>query len=117
MRSPTRIVDTRIAGLNPLGGTKRPPAKSSFEVPVATKPAIGRSDVSAVVINATTVDTLSIGYITVGTAVRDRPHRQPPRTSTMNVVRPSQMLANHAIVPVSTRGFIDVHRTRWASPR
>lgn len=104
MTAPTRIVDTRIAGLNPLGGTTRPPMKSSFEVPVATNPVIGRADVSAVVLNATSVDALAIGYITVGTAGATDP-KVAPTTSTMNVVRPAQMLANHAIVPVSARGF------------
>ena len=104
MTSPTRIVDTRIAGLNPLGGTTRPSIKTSFEVPITTNPIIGRPDVSAVVLNATTVDALTIGYITVGTAGATNP-TVAPSTSTMNVVRPSQMLANHAIVPVSTRGF------------
>ncbi len=104
LNAPTRIVDTRIPAMNPLGGATRPPAKSSFEVPVATNPAVGRADVSAVVLNATTVDTLSIGYITVGTAGATAP-TATLTTSTMNVVRPSQMLANHAIVPVSTRGF------------
>ena len=104
MAFPTRIVDTRIAALNPLGGSTRPPAKSSFEVPIASNPTVGRSDVSAVVLNATTVDTLSIGYITVGTAGATDPSA-PLTTSTMNVVRPSQTLANHAIVPVSERGF------------
>jgi lipoprotein-anchoring transpeptidase ErfK/SrfK len=104
MTVPTRIVDTRIAALNPNGGTARPSAKSSFEVPISGNPAIGRPDVSAVVLNATTVDTLSIGYLTVGTAGATAP-TATPTTSTMNVVRPSQTLANHAIVPVSTRGF------------
>ena len=104
MTSPTRIVDTRVAGLNPLGGTTRPSPKSSFEVTIADKPAIGRADVSAVVINATTVDTLTVGFITVGTAGAGDP-RTAPTTSTMNVVRPAQVLANHAIVPVSSRGF------------
>jgi lipoprotein-anchoring transpeptidase ErfK/SrfK len=104
MTAPTRIVDTRIAGLNPLGGTTRPAMKSSFEVPVASNPVIGRADVSAVVLNATSVDALTIGYITVGTAGATDP-KAAPTTSTMNVVRPAQMLANHAIVPVSARGF------------
>ncbi len=104
MAIPTRIVDTRIPALNPLGGTTRPPMNTSFEVPVATNPAIDRPDVAAVVINATTVDALSIGYLTVGTAGSIAPTAMPT-TSTMNVVRPSQMLANHAIVPVSGRGF------------
>jgi peptidoglycan hydrolase-like protein with peptidoglycan-binding domain len=104
MSTPTRIVDTRIARLNPLGGTARPAMNASFEVPVASNPAIGRADVSAVVVNATTVDALTIGYLTVGTAGSTSP-TSLPATSTMNVVRPSQMLANHAIVPVSERGF------------
>ena len=104
MTSPTRIVDTRIAGLNPLGGTTRAQPGWRFEVPVAADPAIGRSDVSAVVLNATTADTLTVGYISVGTAGAVNPAAKPD-TSTMNIVRPAQTLANHAIVPVSARGF------------
>ncbi|MGA7756287.1 MAG: peptidoglycan-binding protein [Ilumatobacteraceae bacterium] len=104
MVSPTRIVDTRIAALNPLGGTNRPEPGWTFEVPVAGNPAIGRSDVSAVVVNATTAETITTGYITVGTAGTVAPGTKPS-TSTMNVVRPAQVLANHAIVPVSSRGF------------
>lgn len=104
MTNPTRIVDTRIAALNPLGGTNRPLPGGSFEVPTATNAAIGRADVSAVVLNATAVDTLKVGFITVGTAGASNP-AAAPTTSTMNIVRPAQMLANHAIVPVSTRGF------------
>jgi hypothetical protein len=104
MASPTRIVDTRIPALNPLGGTTRPGLDAGFEVPVATNPAINRTDVAAVVLNATVVEPLTIGYITVGTAGATDP-AAPPTTSTMNVVRPAQMLANHAIVPVSARGF------------
>jgi peptidoglycan hydrolase-like protein with peptidoglycan-binding domain len=104
MTSPTRIVDTRIAALNPLGGTTRALPKWRFEVPVSTIPAIGRSDVSAVVLNATTADTLTTGFITVGTAGATDP-KIDPTTSTMNIVRPAQTKANHAIVPVSSRGF------------
>lgn len=104
MTSPTRIVDTRIAGLNPLGGTTRALPGWRFEVPVTSIAAIGRPDVAAVVLNATTADTLTTGYITVGTAGAVSPTAQPA-TSTMNVVRPAQTRANHAIVPVSARGF------------
>jgi len=102
--TPTRIVDTRIPSLNPLGGTSRPEPAWSFEVPVSSNPAIGRSDVSAVVLNATSAGALTTGYVTVGTAGATAPGERPS-TSTMNVVRPGQILANHAIVPVSTRGF------------
>jgi peptidoglycan hydrolase-like protein with peptidoglycan-binding domain len=104
MTSPTRIVDTRIAALNPLGGTTPAQPGWRFEVPVATNPAIGRPDVSAVVLNATTANTLTVGYISVGTAGAVNPAAKPD-TSTMNIVRPAQTLANHAIVPVSARGF------------
>ncbi len=104
MISPTRIVDTRVAALNPLGGTTPAQPGWTFEVPVAANPAIGRPDVSAVVVNATSVDTIVPGYITVGTAGAVAPGDKPT-TSTMNVIRPAQVLANHAIVPVSTRGF------------
>ena len=104
MTSPTRIVDTRIAALNPLGGTTRAQPGWTFEVPVAANPAIGRPDVAAVVLNATSVDTLVPGFISVGTAGTVAPGTKPT-TSTMNVVRPAQVLANHAIVPVSSRGF------------
>jgi peptidoglycan hydrolase-like protein with peptidoglycan-binding domain len=104
MTSPTRIVDTRIGALNPLGGTTRAAPGWSFEVPVASNPAIGRADVAAVVVNATSTDTLTTGYISVGTAGAVAPGAKPS-TSTMNVVRPAQILANHAIVPVSSRGF------------
>jgi peptidoglycan hydrolase-like protein with peptidoglycan-binding domain len=104
MATPTRIVDTRIAALNPLGGTTRPGRDSSFEVPVTTNPVIGRRDVAAVALNATNVDPLTIGYITVSTAGATDP-ATAPTTSTMNVVRPAQMIANHVIVPVSDRGF------------
>jgi peptidoglycan hydrolase-like protein with peptidoglycan-binding domain len=102
--TPTRIVDTRVPALNPLGGTTRPEPAWSFEVPVSSNPAIGRPDVSAVVLNATSAGALATGYVTVGTAGATQPGERPS-TSTMNVVRPAQVLANHAIVPVSTRGF------------
>ena len=38
MTSPTRIVDTRVAALNPLGGTTRAQPDWTFEVPVAAHP-------------------------------------------------------------------------------
>jgi len=104
LTSPTRIVDTRVASLNPLGGTTRPEPGWRFEVPVTSNPAIGRPDVSAVVLNATLSAAITVGYVSVGTAGDTSPSARPA-TSTMNVVRPAQTLANHAIVPVSSRGF------------
>lgn len=104
LTTPTRIVDTRIAALNPLGGTTRPQPGWRFEVPVASNPAVNRPDVAAVVLNATAAATISVGYISVGTAGATSPSTKPT-TSTMNVSRPAQTVANHAIVPVSSRGF------------
>jgi peptidoglycan hydrolase-like protein with peptidoglycan-binding domain len=104
MTAPTRIVDTRVPALNPLGATNRPAPSSTFEVPLAGNPAIGRPDVAAVVLNATSAGTLTTGFVTVSTAGAVAPG-QLPLTSTMNVTRPAQVLANHAIVPVSARGF------------
>ena len=104
LTSPTRVVDTRVAALNPLGGTTRPQPGWRFEVPVASNPAVGRPDVSAVVLNATNAAAITVGYVSVGTAGDTSPTAKPT-TSTMNVVRPAQTLANHAIVPVSSRGF------------
>jgi peptidoglycan hydrolase-like protein with peptidoglycan-binding domain len=104
LASPTRVVDTRNAALNPLGGTTLPQPGWRFEVPVASNPVVARPDVSAVVLNATTAGALTTGYVTVGTAGATNPAIKPD-TSTMNVVRPAQFLANHAIVPVSARGF------------
>jgi len=104
LTSPARIVDTRVAALNPLGGTTRPQPGWRFEVPVATNPAIGRPDISAVVLNATNAAAITVGFVSVGTAGDTSPTAKPT-TSTMNAVRPAQTLANHAIVPVSSRGF------------
>ena len=104
MTSPTRIVDTRVAALNPLGGTTRALPDWTFEVPVATNPAIGRPDVRPSCSTPPPSTRSMPGFITVGTAGATDPGAKPT-TSTMNVVRPAQVLANHAIVPVSSRGF------------
>jgi hypothetical protein len=104
LAAPTRIVDTRVPGLNPLGGTTSAKPGWSFEVPVASNPAVARADIGAVVVNATAAQTYARGFVTVGTAGTVKPGTKPT-TSTMNVVRPAQVLANHAIVPVSARGF------------
>ena len=104
MTAPTRIADTRIAALSPTGTTSAVVPGGSFEVPVASNPVFGRTDVAAVVLNATTVEAHRTGFVTVGTAGGTDPAASPT-TSTMNITRPAQTLANHAIVPVSSRGF------------
>ena len=95
---------TRTPALNPLGATNRPAPGSRSRSPVTGNPAIGRPDVAALVLDATSAGALTTGFVTVSTAGAVTPGQLPP-TSTMNVTRPAQVLANHAIVPVSTRGF------------
>lgn len=103
--APTRFLDSRIAALNPLGGTRRLLPGWSVEVPVASNAAIGRSDVAAVALNATLVESLAAGYVSVTTAGANPPTVRGRETSTLNATRAGQLLANHAIVPVSGRGF------------
>lgn len=104
LAAPTRIVDTRDPARNPLGGTTSVKPGWTIEVPVTSNPVVGRPDVAAVVVNATAAQTFARGFVTVGTAGAVKPGTAPT-TSTMNIVRPAQVLANHAIVPISTRGF------------
>lgn len=102
---PTRFLDSRIASLNPLGGMRRLLPGWAVEVPVASNPAIGRGDVAAVALNATIVESLAAGYLSVTTAGANPPAARIRHTSTLNPTRAGQILANHSIVPVSGRGF------------
>ena len=102
---PTRFLDTRTANLNPLGASKRLLNAWDVEVPVATNPAINRSDVSAVVMNLAVTDTFGSGYVSLTPAGSADPASKARSTSNINVVRLGQTVANHAIVPVSQRGF------------
>jgi lipoprotein-anchoring transpeptidase ErfK/SrfK len=77
----------------------------STEIPVSTHPAVNRSDVAAVVVNLTVTEALAGGYVSATTAGANRPENRYRSTSTLNVQRAGQTLANHAIVPVSARGF------------
>ena len=104
LATPTRFVDTRT-GPNPLGAGKRLLPGWNMEVGVSNNPAIGRGDVSAVVLNLTATDTLAAGYLSVTPAGSNNPATKARNTSNLNVVRTAQTIANHAIVPVSARGF------------
>ncbi len=103
--SPTRFLDTRVVALNPLVPTSRLLAAWNVEVAVATNPAINRPDVSAVAMNVTVTDSFAAGYISVTPAGSNDPLVKARSTSNLNVGRLGQTLANHAIVPVSARGF------------
>jgi len=103
--SPTRFLDTRTSDLNPLGATKRLLAGWDVEVPVNTNATINRPDVAAVVVNLTVTDTFGSGYVSITPSGSADPASKKRTTSTINVDHLGQTLANHAIVPVSARGF------------
>jgi lipoprotein-anchoring transpeptidase ErfK/SrfK len=105
LTTPTRFLDTRTTLLNPLVPSTRLLPGWNLEVAVATNPAINRSDVAAVAMNLTVTDTFSAGYVSVTPAGSNNPAVKSRTTSNLNVVRGSQTVANHAIVPVSSRGF------------
>ena len=105
LASPTRFLDTRIAALNPLVPTSRLLPGWNVEVGVTANPAVNRPDVSAVVLNLTATDTFSASYLSVTPAGSNDPAVKARETSNLNVARGSQTIANHAIVPVSARGF------------
>ena len=102
--TPTRFLDTRTA-MNPLGAGKRLLPTWDVEVGVAANPAIARTDVSAVLLNVTVADTFAAGYVSATPAGSNDPKVKSRTTSNLNIARPGQTLANHAIVPVSSRGF------------
>ena len=105
LATPTRFLDTRTANLNPLGASKRLLNGWAVEVPVATNAAINRSDIAAVVMNLAVTDTFGSGYVSVTPAGSNDPAAKARTTSNINVIRLGQTVANHTIVPVSTRGF------------
>ncbi|MGD9704043.1 MAG: L,D-transpeptidase family protein [Acidimicrobiia bacterium] len=103
--APTRFLDTRDPAMNPLGGSQMPLPTWNLEVPVATHPAIGRSDVAAVVVNVTATEALRAGYLSVTPAGSNDPAVKARNTATLSVNRAGQTLPNHTTVPVSARGF------------
>ena len=105
LASPTRFLDTRDPSLHPLGKAQMALPTWNLEVPVASNPAIGRSDVSAVVANLTSTDSLAAGYLSLSPAGANNPAVKSRSTSTLNVARAGQTLPNHATVAVSARGF------------
>ena len=105
LATPTRFFDTRLAALNPLGGTNRLLPGWSVEVGVSSNPAINRLDVAAVVFNLTVDDTLDAGYLSVTPAGANNPATKSRTTSSMNATWGGQTLAAQVTVPVSSRGF------------
>jgi len=105
LTTPTRFLDTRVAALNPLVPTSRLLPGWNVEVAVTANPAVNRTDVSAVVLNLTATDTFSASYLSVTPAGSGDPAVKSRETSNLAVARGGQTIANHAIVPVSGRGF------------
>ena len=103
--SPTRFLDTRRAALSPGGVAHMVLPGWNVEVPVASNPAINRSDVAAVVLNVTVTDSLQGGYVSVTPAGANDPTVKERTTSNLNMTGSAQTIPNHAIVPVSGRGF------------
>jgi len=101
----TRVLDTREPALNPLGTARMALPTWNLEVGVTANPAIGRSDVAAVVVNLTTTESLAAGYVSLSPAGANDQTVKARGTATMNVARAGQTLPNHATVAVSGRGF------------
>ena len=76
LATPTRFLDTREPTLNPLGGSQMPLPVWNLEVPVATNPAIARTDVSAVAMNLTMTEALAVGYVSLTPAGSNDPAEQ-----------------------------------------
>jgi hypothetical protein len=105
LATPTRFLDTREP-TSPLGG-QLPLPGWSFEVPVASNPAVGRSDVAALALNFTMTEALASGYATVSPAGTNPPGQRTRATSSLYLVRAAQTLPSHVTVGVSNRG-VDV---------
>ena len=97
--NPTRLLDTREAGdLNPLGSGVKPQAQWSVEVPVAGRASIGAA--AAASFNVTLTSTRAPGFVTAWPAGSGR-----PLASTINAVKQWQTIANHALIPLGSRGL------------
>jgi len=94
LANPSRFLDSRRSN--------RLYANSAVEVDVQAM--LGRSDVAAVVMNATVTETIAPGYVSVTTAGASS-DAAARATSSMNPTHSNQTLANHVVVPVSARGF------------
>ncbi len=105
LAQPTRFLDTRDASLNPLGGTQMALPGWSFEVSVATHPAVNRTDVAAVALNVTVTDSFANGYVTLSPAGSNDPAAAARTTATVTASRAAHIVPSHAIVGLSARGF------------
>ena len=93
--SPTRLLDSREP---PLG--LKPGKNRTAQVAVAGIAGLPATGIGAVVVNATVTDTTASGFFSLWPAQTYR-----PTTSSLNVTRIGQTIANHVITPVSPGGF------------
>jgi len=90
--TPTRVLDTRTADLNPLGNAAQPQPGWSLEAPI--------SGYGAVAANVTLVHALQPGYVTAYPAGTAR-----PTASNLNANRASQTIANQVVTSLGERGL------------
>jgi Matrixin len=90
--APNRLLDTRQ-------GYRRPSARQSFEVPVASRAGLPATGIAAVAVNVTVTDAAP-GFGSVWPARNFRPN-----ASSINASNAGQTIASHVITPVSTAGF------------
>jgi LPXTG-site transpeptidase (sortase) family protein len=90
--TPSRLLDTRTADLNPLGNAAQPQPAWTVEVPVG--------GYSAVAANVTLVHALQPSYVTAFPAGTARPN-----ASNLNATRAEQTIANQVITSLGTRGL------------
>jgi LPXTG-site transpeptidase (sortase) family protein len=97
--SPSRLLDTREGGaLNPLGAGVKPQAQWTVEVPVVGRAGVGAA--AAASFNVTLTSTRGQGFVTAWPAGSGRPN-----ASTINATGTSQTIANHALIPLGSRGL------------
>ena len=98
--APTRLLDTRQSGLlNPLGNGVRMQPGWTVEMPVSGRAGIAAAAASAIVGNTTLVDANGAGYLTAYAAGLGQPN-----SSNVNASARGQVVPNHTIVPISSRG-------------
>ena len=98
--APTRVLDTREVGLlNPIEDQLKPRAGWTIEVDYELRLVVPAT-AQAVALNATVAYPDLPGYVTVWAAGTQR-----PTASSLNAFRRGQVVANHVISPLGTRGF------------
>ena len=100
LANPARFLDTRgDASMNPLGATLRLWPRWTVDVDIAGRSGIPEGAASGLVGNLTYVDAHAPGFITAFPAGYGR-----PGTSSINASAAGEVIANHQMVPITSRG-------------